>query len=172
MKLILVRHTITPWNIEKRLQGQTDIELGQKGKEEAESLARSLEKEVVDRIYASDLKRAMQTAEIIARVKKLPVSKDVRLRECSFGSIEGHTIEEVVLRYGGDDYSHYDLKPYGGEDRTQVVRRHLSFLEETKERHDEETVLVVGHGRSLNTLLHELGHEPNLKRGEYRVVEC
>ncbi len=178
MKIIFTRHATTPWNLEKRLQGHTDIPIEEFGIREAEKLAEVLAVEKIDYIYSSNLKRAVQTAQIIAKARKLSVQEDARLRECSFGMIEGHTVEEAIMKFGEsvfhhdiDDFSAYDLRAYGGENRDDVLGRHLSFLNEARVKHSSETILIVGHGRSLNTLLFAMGHSVNLKRGEYRKID-
>ncbi len=160
------------------MQGQTDIPIEEIGIKEAEQLAKLLEVEQIDFVYSSNLKRAVMTAKIIAESRGIDVREDSRLRECLFGLIEGHTVEEAILKFGKDvfrhdvdDFSTYDLGIYGGENREQVLERHLSFLNEAKEKHSSETILIVGHGRSLNTLLHGLGLPVNLKRGEYIKIE-
>lgn len=180
MKLILTRHTTTPWNLEGRWQGRTDIPLGEQGIKEAEILAELLDKEAVDVIYSSDLSRAKQTAEIIGRKKGVEVFCDSRLRECAFGVLEGLTKEEIFSKYGFLTESllalknpSYDFGKYGGESRDEVLSRHRSFVDELKQKHQDKTVLVVGHGRGLNTFLFEFDPtmEHSLKRGEYRVIE-
>ena len=99
-----VRHGITEWNVEGRAQGQTDIPLNEDGRKQAAALAdRLLSKEGWDVIASSDLKRARETAEIIAR--RLHIGEivfDERLREIHCGLIEGLTVEERVAKWGED----------------------------------------------------------------------
>ena len=176
--LILTRHLTTTWNREKRIQGQTDIELDEEGKQEAKVLAKKLQFLGIGCIISSDLKRASQTAEIIAETLQVPVILDKRLRECAFGAVEGLTREEAGEQYGNkildawdDQYDSYDFCEYGGENRKQVLERHLQFLKNISSLSSAKTILLVGHGRGLNTLLASLGHSPTIKRSEYCIIE-
>ncbi len=175
MKFILVRHCTTEWNLNHKLQGQTDIPLCETGIKEAEALAEILRELKIGKIVSSDLSRAAATAEIISSKIHAEVALDPRLRECAFGSLEGLHADEAAKIDGSQKwdrdgkYSHYDYKPFGGETRGEVLARHLEVINENK--FFTGRVLLVGHGRGLNTLLSGLGLEPNLKRGEYRVIE-
>ena len=173
MKFILIRHAETDWNVENRLQGHTDTEINENGRAQARALAQELLPLGIHRIVSSDLKRAAQTADIIAEFLNVPILLDPRLRECSFGSVEGITREEALKLHGIVHYSEgaFDHRPFGGELQADVVARHKAALKEYVLRHPEETLLLVGHGTGFNTLLAELGYEGNLKRGEYRIVE-
>ncbi len=177
MKLYLIRHGETDWNAEKRLQGSIDTELNAVGRAQAEAFIPSLESVGITLIYSSNLKRALQTAEILAHALAVPLSVDERLRECSFGTIEGLTLDELAAQHGGkqsdffgNDGQDYDFRDKGGEDRNGVIERQLSFLSEIKEC-GADAVLLVGHGTSFNSLLSHLGHPPGLQRGEIRTVE-
>ena len=82
MKLILIRHAESIGNVLGILQGQKiDLPLSKLGKTQAKKLANYLKKEKIEAIYSSDLKRAMHTAQIIAKSHKLRVIPDKRLRE-------------------------------------------------------------------------------------------
>lgn len=177
MKLILVRHTTTSWNREQRKQGHMDIELDEGGRKEAHDLAELLSVFDVKNIISSDLKRAQETARIISIKLNAPVSLDQRLRECSFGALEGMTLNEIRARYGNvamedRDYANpFDFREFGGESYQEVLDRHADVLREYRARFQNDTVLFVGHGEGLNILLYSLGQTPNLVRGEYRVLE-
>src|SRR5512144_1584010 len=99
MRLILVRHGETLWNETKRFQGISDIELSSKGRAQACSLSRSLNKEPVAAIYTSPLIRARQTAACIARHHACPVVVVEGLKEINQGKLEGLTGEEVRRDY-------------------------------------------------------------------------
>ena len=87
--LLLVRHGETDWNAEGRLQGHTDRPLNDYGRRQAAALAEELAGREIDAIYASDLARARETAEIVAARIGLPVALDVGLREKNWGSLGG-----------------------------------------------------------------------------------
>ena len=173
MKFILIRHAETDWNVENRLQGHTDTELNENGKAQARALARELVPHGIHRVVSSDLKRAAQTADIVASLLGVPVHLDARLRECSFGSVEGITRQEALEQYGILHYSEgaFDHRPFGGELQAEVIARHRAALDDYTLQYPKERLLLVGHGTGFNTLLAELGYEGDLKRGEYRIVE-
>jgi broad specificity phosphatase PhoE len=178
MKLIFVRHTTTAWNLEHRIQGQTDTELHEQGRTEAKKLAQELKLLKIDGIVSSGLKRSIQTAEIIAEKLGIPILKrDHRLNECSHGTLDGMTRPEMVARYGEDllekfpDRSGYDFTSLGGESRKQVLDREYSLLRDIVKEFVGKTILLIGHGRAMNTLLGELGKKDNLKRGKFLVVD-
>ncbi len=183
MKIVFVRHFETDWNKEGRLQGQTDIPLNDVGRARAEMFVWQLASLGIGRIVSSDIFHAMETAYIIGRRLGVPVLLDNRLRECSFGSLEGMTVKEIEAKYGVGAAAYtareYDFTKFGGEARASVFLRHRAVLSEEAHRfflyrrlHEPRNVLAfVGHGNGLNTLLSHLGQEPNLKQSEYRMVE-
>ena len=92
--LLLVRHGETDWNAEGRLQGHTDRPLNDYGRTQARRLAEQLHGDGIAAIYASDLVRARETAEILSERLGLPVLLDADLRERNWGSWEGLTPDE------------------------------------------------------------------------------
>ena len=144
--LLLARHGETDWNRELRIQGSSDIELNELGRQQARFLAQELTDVDLDAIYASDLSRASATAAAVAATHGLEVKVDPRLRERSFGSWEGLTREDVDRVPPG---SHHD-----GETDAEVRERMLAAVQEIAAAHPGEQVLVVSHGGALNTLWH------------------
>ncbi len=178
MNIILAQHTNTDWNTLGRLQGQTDIGLSEQGESEAEQLAINLTAFDIDLIISSDLKRASETAEIINKYLKSPLRLDKRLRECSFGKLEGMTKQQAIDSYGkavikswDDQYLFYDFKPYNGENRDEVFNRHLEVLEALVYEKSNQTILLMGHSRGLATLCYGLGYQSTLKQGEFQLME-
>src|SRR5881227_154431 len=98
MRLYLVRHGQTSWNVEQRAQGHTDIPLDEEGLRQADMLGHSFASASVDRVLTSDLIRSVQTAEPIANYSGAPMHIDRRLRERSFGSWEGLPFDEFRHR--------------------------------------------------------------------------
>lgn len=95
--LILARHGETDWAHEGRIQGHAQIELNQAGITQAIRLANKLRFTNIDRIYSSDLRRALQTAQIVSDVKKIPVQGLATLREKDYGWRQGKTWSEAYL---------------------------------------------------------------------------
>jgi broad specificity phosphatase PhoE len=151
--LLLVRHGETDWNRDGRWQGHSDTHLNEVGREQARRVAAELRD--VDVVYASDLARARETAEIVAAEIGLPVQFDPRLRERSFGAWEGLTAAEIETAFAeahgrwlaGDGAGADDAEPFAA-----FGARVTSFLEDVLERHPDETVLVVAHGGSIRVI--------------------
>ena len=136
--LLLVRHGETDWNADGRLQGQTDRPLSEYGRRQARRLADELADEHFDAIYASDLSRARETAEIVGERLGLPVLLDPDLREKDWGTWEGLTPVER------------DRVEFVGESTEAHQERMLRALRRVSERHpDGGRVLVVTHGGSI-----------------------
>jgi broad specificity phosphatase PhoE len=136
--LLLVRHGETDWNADGRLQGQTDRPLSDYGRRQARQLADALAAEKLDAVYASDLARARETAEIVAARLRLPVVLDPDLREKDWGTWEGLTAVER------------ERVEFVGESTEAHQERMLRALRRISERHaDGGSVLVVTHGGSM-----------------------
>jgi broad specificity phosphatase PhoE len=135
--LILVSHALTQWNIEGRIQGHTDVPLNHEGKNMAQCLAKRLAKETIHGIYTSDLKRAYQTAEPFAEQKALEIIQEIRLRE-------GRSINQ-------ERSSFYPTLPFYKEveTKTDLCLRVTAALSDIAKRHDNQTILVVSHGGSI-----------------------
>ena len=159
MKLFLTRHGQTDWNIARRYQGHSNTELNQVGIRQAEQLAKRLSAETIHAIYSSDLSRAMTTAEIIANAQEqAPVFRsDMRLRELSFGDWEGMTYREMSAHspelFDAWMKDSLTISTPNGETHRQLAERVQAAFDEIKAKHKEETVLIVGHSGSMQTLL-------------------
>lgn len=175
MRFLLAPHAVTDWNIAGKVQGHIDTELCEFGRQQAAALTDSLMVENIRLIVTSDLKRSIQTGEIVQKVIDAPLQKDPRLCECAFGQLEGMTREEAVETCGEIIIPHwddrgllYDFTPWGGENKEQVLQRHLSALQEIK---SDNPTLIIGHGRALDTLLIALGYKPGIERGSFRIID-
>jgi broad specificity phosphatase PhoE len=138
--LLLVRHGETDWNAAGRLQGHTDRPLNEYGRAQAEKLAEQLEGDGIAAIYASDLVRARETAEILGRRLGLPVVVDPDLREKNWGNWEGLTSDERL---------HVE---YEGETTEQHRERTLRAVERIALAHPADRVVVVTHGGSMRRI--------------------
>ncbi len=150
--ILLARHGETDWNRELRVQGHSDTPLNEVGREQARALAEALAREPVHAIYASDLSRARETAEIVAASRDLEVCCDPDLRERNFGSWEGMTRQEIDHRFGASS-------THDGETPDEVRERILAAMNRIAARHPREEVLVVSHGGALNSLWHHASGE-------------
>ena len=95
MKILLTRHGQTDWNVQRRIQGKTDIELNNIGIMQAEETRKKLLNYNIDYIISSPLKRAKKTAEIIGKDRNIPIIFDERIEERAFGEFEGKTSKEM-----------------------------------------------------------------------------
>src|SRR3954451_24173941 len=138
--LLLVRHGETDWNAEGKLQGHTDRPLNEYGRRQAQALADRLAGEQVDALYASDLCRARETAEILGERLGIPVDVDTDLREKNWGTWEGLTSDERLE------------VAFEGETSEAHRERMLRAVERIVERHPQGRVVVVTHGGSLRRL--------------------
>lgn len=156
-KIIYVRHGQTEWNTAGRYQGQSDVDLTEAGRAQAAKLAAHFPVENVHAVYASDLKRAMETAACIARAKGLEVQPRAALRELSFGDWEGLTYEQITARWPEalrDFFARPDrLAIPHGESFLILQKRALACIDELVAKHEGETIVVVAHGAILRTIL-------------------
>jgi broad specificity phosphatase PhoE len=158
---VLVRHGATEWNADKRAQGQADVALSRKGREQALETAGRLAGLPVDAVYSSDLSRAVETAEAIAKMHGLDVAMDPAFREIDQGEWTGLPVAEIQQRWPElwGAARHYNARP-GGESPQQVRRRALEGLRRVVERHPHGTVVIASHGGTIRWLSAEvLGYD-------------
>ncbi len=150
MSLIyLIRHGQTDWNREKIFRGLADRPLSEHGKREAQAVARFLAKERIQFIYASPLKRAIETAEPLARDKGRNVEVLKGVIDLDFGEWSGMPMKEVRDRYP-EIFENFMKRPEkavfpAGETLDQAQQRAMAAIREVAERHPEETIAVVTH---------------------------
>ena len=153
--LYLVRHGETDHNAGGRAMGQTDVPLNARGHEQARQTGEFLRRYPIERIMSSDLGRAVATARPLAEALGLSIENDARLRELSFGILEGRTVAEcealdpeAVARWRSGDF---DAALPGGESRRSLMQRTRAVLEEiTAGPHTH--VALFSHGGTLNAL--------------------
>ena len=156
LHLMLVRHGETDWNVQRRYQGQSDVSLSELGQRQAVHIAKRIASQNIDVLYASDLKRAMETAMAIVERNNMEILPEPRLRELKFGILEGLTFEEAEEQYPEmisawlEDFNN---TPEGAETIDLFNARIVSLLDDLKRKHDEQVVLLVGHGGSLSEIL-------------------
>lgn len=165
--MYLVRHGETDWNQDKRIQGRTDIPLNGRGRAQARALAERLADLSLDEIYASDLLRARETADIIAARQPRAVAVSARpdLRECHYGLWEGLTREEVARRFPADWQawlaSGESSCPTDGEDFLSLSERAGRVFDQAAR--SGKTVLIATHRGPLRSILcHALGLDHTL----------
>ena len=147
--LLLIRHGETDWNIEGRYQGQADPPLNLKGLRQARRLAEEMSTVDVDVIYSSPLKRAFQTAEIVANSLSVPLHSDTRLMEIHQGDWQARLRKEIEILYP-DLFRQWEMKPWevtppGGETLSQVQKRVYHAIDEIVPNHRNQCIGLVAH---------------------------
>jgi 2,3-bisphosphoglycerate-dependent phosphoglycerate mutase len=155
-RVLAIRHGETAWNADGRVQGHQDIPLNERGREQARALAAALEGEAIDAVYSSDLQRARDTAEAFALPAGLPVLTDVKLRERTFGRLEGHTFAEIEQRWPDDPVRWRRREPGfavgGGESLLVFYARCVEAATRLAAAHPGQTIALVAHGGVLDVL--------------------
>lgn len=165
--ILLVRHAETDWNRTDRWQGHADPRLNATGLRQADQLARELSRDTFDAIYSSDLRRAYETADAIARGRRLEVVRDHDLREIDVGEWSGLTTAEIQSRHP-DGFSRHLLGGDGwerGETHATMSARVISAMTRIAEAHPDGRVLCVLHGGPIRALL---AHADGIDLGEWR----
>lgn len=182
MKLYLVRHGETDWNIDSKIQGHTDITLNEKGRQQAGELARALAEGNyhIKEIYTSEKERAWETARIIGNVLGITPKVAKGLEEICLGKWEGHTWKQVKEQFS-EEYAlwHSDRRnqiPPMGESYQQLLDRLLPAIDDIIKKEQEDT-LIVTHSGVIMTLLSYIYDTPfedmarNYKTGNAKIVE-
>jgi broad specificity phosphatase PhoE len=149
MRLLLIRHAQSAANAEGRLQGRLDFPLSDHGLRQSERLADRLAALSIDRLYASPLLRASQTAEIIASRLGLPLTLRPALMERDVGEIAGLTRDEILAKFPHYARARAELLAVdvpGFEQDDAFAARVKRALDPIIGAHGEETVAVVTHG--------------------------
>jgi broad specificity phosphatase PhoE len=164
--LLLIRHAESSWNAADRWQGHGDPPLSDRGRAQANALARELDREAIDVLVSSDLQRAAETAAILGQARSLQPEWNPRLRELDIGDWEGLTRDQIQ-RTAGDvlrrfDDGDLDVRPGGGENLREIEQRAVSAVTELIAAHPGRRLAVVTHLGVIRALL---GESRGLTRG-------
>jgi broad specificity phosphatase PhoE len=158
-RLYLIRHGETDWNRQGRWQGQADVPLNDRGREQARQVAEKLAEVSFDAIYTSDLIRASEVARIIAQAKgdRIPIVLEPRLREIHQGEWQGLLVQEIQSRYA-EAFRQRRMDPLmvaapGGETALQVRQRALQAVRDLLAAYPNGNVALVSHGFTIAVLL-------------------
>jgi broad specificity phosphatase PhoE len=166
LRLVFIRHGSSTWNDERRIQGQLDPPLSEKGRDQARKLGARFRDTQVDAFYSSDLARARETAEAIAEQIGRPPEYLAELREVALGEWEGLQRDEIIARYPEQwerwtEHPSWDIVP-GGEGTEAFEARVGAAIEGLIARHRWGRVLVVTHGGVIQVaLLRVVGRSSN-----------
>ena len=151
---LLARHGETDWNRDRRWQGHADRPLTERGHEQAKALARRLASFPLGAVYASDLRRAHDTAAYVAEAQDLPVQPMSDLREVDVGSWSGLTRADAEARYP-EDFERWRLGEVGwrdGESYEVMSERVLGALREIESELPDGRVLIVTHAGPIRAI--------------------
>ena len=181
--IVLARHGETDWNRERRFQGHADVPLNDAGRAQAAQLAARLADEPFSSVYTSPLRRAAETAELVAARLGVEVRPHVALKEVDVGSWSGLSVQDVEARYPEEYARWLENRASGwhdGETWEELAARVVAGLHEIARGHPGEHVLAVTHGgpiRSARTVAlglsaHEIhpGMAPLTNCATYRIA--
>jgi broad specificity phosphatase PhoE len=165
--VFLLRHGQTAWNKQGRVMGRTQVPLDDDGIKEIQKIAPLIAMLELDGIYTSPLRRAVQTARVVAEGTNLPIRKSEALNEIAFGDWAGRHFDDLI-----DDelYRRFIKSPAktvlpGGETISDVQRRGLSVIHEAAQQVPAGRFLMVSHGDVIRAIL---SHYMKLPLNEYR----
>ena len=165
--IYIVRHGQTNWNLEKRNQGRKDIELNEKGIQQAKETAEKLKDKKFDIVYSSPLKRAMQTAKIITNQE---IIEDTRIIERSNGELEGKLKSEYqsLVDFTDPNETRYNIEPLN-----DFRKRIENFFKEIVNKHPKKDILVVTHaGVSIYAKCYFEGEPIDGNYAKYKLKNC
>jgi broad specificity phosphatase PhoE len=165
--VFLLRHGETAWNKLGRVMGRTQVPLGADGIEQMKKIAPLIATLKLEAIYTSPLRRAVQTAKLVAAGTKLPICRSEGLNEIAFGEWTGRHFDDLI-----DDelYRRFIKSPAktvlpGGETISDVQRRGLKVIHEAAQKVPGGRFLFVSHGDVIRAIL---CHYMKLPLNEYR----
>ena len=171
MKIYLIRHGETDLNKQKRLQGQSDIELNELGRELAKVTGQALKAVEFDYVFSSPLARAMETARLVVGEREIGIIKDERIQEISFGEYEGLSYHPENYTVSDPDFINFFKAPdkykvpAGGESFEEIIKRTGEFWKEIAEgpKYQDKTILISTHGCALKAILANIRKTPIAK---------
>ena len=170
LKLYIVRHGETEWNVIKRFQGQLNTPLTEKGMEKLRETGKNLENVLFEEVYTSELERTVKSAEIILnenrgyKKKKMELKKLAELNEVYFGVWQGLKYEEVFLKYPEEANNYfYNVKNYKAENveaenLKDALERFLRGINKILDNHKSGNILIVTHGTVFEMFINYVGN--------------
>ena len=175
-RICFIRHGETDWNVAHRIQGQTDVPLNETGRSQALAMASNAAHYDFSAIYSSDLKRAFDTAEVVAKGRVLEVVPLVQLRERHFGIFQGLTAAEGLQLnpaahacYVGRDLE-YDFEL--GESILDFADRVERAVNDLIKHHPDQTIAVVSHAGVLEIVYRKATGRPLQTPRDFAIPNC
>jgi probable phosphoglycerate mutase len=155
-RVLAIRHGETDWNVDGRIQGQLGVALNAMGRWQVHRLALAVADEGIDAVYASDLLRAYETAQAVARGASRAIVTDTGLRERGFGSFEGLRYTEISQRWPEESQRWRRRDPEfgapGGETLREFYARSVATVTALAAQHPGQTIAIVSHGGVMDCL--------------------
>ena len=175
-RICFVRHGETDWNVDKRIQGQTDIPLNETGRAQALAMAFNAAHVSFKAIYSSDLLRAIETANVLAQREELEVRPLPQLRERHYGIFQGFTAAEGAERYP-EAYQKYivrdpDYNFETGESMMQHAARVSEAVDWMVRHHSGQTIAAVTHAGVLDILFRKATGRPLHTPRDFVIPNC
>lgn len=175
-RICIIRHGETDWNVEKRIQGQIDIELNRTGRAQALAMAFHAAHHDFQAIYSSDLGRAMDTAGALAERLGLEVKTLPQLRERHYGIFQGLTSAEGAERHPEAHARYVARDPaYGfetGETLYDLSTRITEGIEWLARHHSGQTVAAISHGGVLDVIYRKATGRSLEAPRDFKIPNC
>ena len=172
--LYFIRHGQTPWNVQQKIQGWTDIELDDVGLKQSIAACDFLQDHNIHAIYSSPLLRTKYLAVLLGESHGLPVIYDWRLLELKAGDFEGKSWREVEATHGAVLQeilkSQYQIPLPNGESLEMLRARAMAVVQEAIQIDPDQNIIFVTHGGTIRTILCTL-LDVNLTDREQFAVE-
>ena len=186
LKLYIVRHGQTEWNVLEKFQGQLNSPLTERGIEKVGKIGKELENVKFEAVYTSELGRTIGTAEIILEKnnfekkknieKRLKLKKLPELNEIYFGEWQGMDFKEIFLKYPKEAHSYfYDVKNYTaknikGEELKDGLERFLKGIEKIRTKYKSGNILIITHGTVLELFLNHIQNKKFYDLDERKLI--
>lgn len=175
-RICLIRHGETEWNVARRIQGQTDIPLSETGHAQALAMAFNAAHYAFNAVYSSDLKRAYETATMVAARRGLDVTTMPDLRERHYGIFQGITADEGATRYP-EAFAHYQARDLHynfatGESLMDFSKRVNAGIETIAKRHAGELVAAICHAGVLDIVYRRATGRPLNTPRDFIIPNC
>lgn len=175
-RICFIRHGETDWNVERRIQGHTDIPLNEIGRAQALAMAFNAAHQRFHVIYSSDLARTVETAQVLAQREDLEVKLLPQLRERHYGLFQGITADEGAALYPAA-YAHYvardlDYDFESGESLRRFADRVADGIDWLVRHHSGQTIAAVSHSGVLDVVYRRATGRPLRTPRDFKIPNC
>jgi probable phosphoglycerate mutase len=175
-RICIIRHGETDWNVDRRIQGHTDVPLNETGRAQALAMAFNAAHQRFHAIYSSDLARAQETARVLARREDQEVRLLPQLRERHFGIFQGLTADEGAALHPAA-HAHYvardpDYDFAGGESLRRFAARVSEAIAWLVRHHGGQTIAAVSHSGVLDVVYRRATGRPLSAPRDFAIPNC